>query len=150
MSGAQMSLLDTTPAPREGERKPIVDFWLLAIQLANPGQLPDGWKLFSYAAVDDCDKNAVLIGAVAPLKTSGKNKGYPNWARRDRSTERTFVITFAKMAEAMAHHEATTGLCHACHGNGTTFASWNRDTGIKYRHCTRCNGTGNAPEVSHG
>ena len=147
----QIDLLDVAPSVPVSERKPIVDFWLMAIE-AEQGPLPAGWRIFKWEALMDRDNNTLLTGAVAPPKLSGKNKGYPNWSKRDKATERTFVVSTAARRAAEAHHEVTTGDCSACHGNGTAWCGWSREEGSRYRHCKRCNGTGVAPkaEAAHG
>lgn len=146
----QLPLIEAPPA----ERKPTVDYWLLAIQLAHPGTLPEGWRLYSYKCLEDADNSALLKGCVEPPpKTTGKNKGRPNWSKVDKTTERTFIVSMRQKDAAVLHFESTTGDCHHCYGNGTEIASMGIH-GTTYRTCHRCKGSGKAAaravEVSHG
>jgi hypothetical protein len=133
----------------EATRKPVNDFYLLAIQLKE--SIPEGWCPMVYTALDDREGTALIQGSVAPLKTRGPSKGRPNWRKRDLSTERKFVVTRAQIQEAKAHFEARTGLCYECDGNGTKFSRWERDIGSTYdTPCKRCSQTGIAPHARPG
>lgn len=72
------------------ERGPIArDPLTWAIRQSHP-ELPDGWA-WMRASTDD-DGHTTATGAVCPLFKRGPRKGQRNWSKRDRSTERTFIV----------------------------------------------------------
>ena len=85
---------------------------------------------------------AEIIGAVAPLKTRGKNKGAHNWSQLDPATKRTVYITVAENEAFVKEWEKKTGLCANCKGDGQEWCGWGRDTGNRFRTCEKCKGEG--------
>jgi hypothetical protein len=57
-------------------------------------RLPAGWRAFRWALLEPWqDSPGVHItGAVAPLKTRGRNKGEPNWRLKDKESVREFCV----------------------------------------------------------
>lgn len=117
------------------------------------------WKAYEWEAIGMTAKTPAKLfavqGAVAPLKLRGKYKGEPDWKRMDVQTQQTAYITPAEHEAWLLKWEADNGKCHKCQGAGQVFASWNADTGVNTRTCSRCNGTGNPPvpaemEAFHG
>jgi hypothetical protein len=82
-----------------------------------------------------------FIGSVAPLKTSGKNKGYPNWQKRDKTTEKTFIVSVKDHEKWCGAWQKKTNKCAECVGTGKTIASCGAN-GTTYRECFKCKGTG--------
>jgi len=108
---------------------------------------PADWRWFSLKVLGndykDRTNGAVLVeGACAPPNyTRGQWKGTPNWKKRDKATDRQFVITMRDYDARKEQWERDTGKCFECYGSGQSFASTGRD-GTKYRDCRRCNATG--------
>lgn len=92
-----------------------------------------------------------LDGGVYPKVTKGKRMGEPNWRRPESGTEKTIYITPKKHSEWLLDWEKATGSCCKCYKHpGQEFAAWNHLTGTTYRTCSRCHGTGKAPEQKGG
>lgn len=111
------------------------DLWNL---LAKTRGVPDGWKWFRLEVADvkaPRHQSASLVtGAVATERfKSGPRKGEINWAKRDKSTERTLCIPFAEFDAFEAKWEADNNACSSCGGAG----KW--ESG---RECHSCKGTG--------
>ncbi len=63
--------------------------------------LPEGWRWCRSEAIGEGAHTLYRVtGAVCPRVTRGPRAGRVNWARRDRSTERTIVITRAQLDAA--------------------------------------------------
>lgn len=56
--------------------------------------LPMDWLAFKIVALEPYDQSPgnMVTGARTPLKQKGKFAGTPHWAKRDRSTEKTFLV----------------------------------------------------------
>ncbi len=84
-----------------------------------------------------------ITGAVAPLKTRGPCAGKSrNWQKMDKSTKRTIVIPVPDYDAWCAAWSLRTGKCIECTGRGQVMARWNHLTGMEYRSCHVCRGTG--------
>ena len=104
--------------------------------------MSDDWEIYFFESLDGkCFK---LIGAVAPLKKSGKNKGEKNWAKLDKATEKTVYITPDGHRVWMQQWETKTGKCSQCVGTGQELIGWSIKTGKVMRPCKKCSGSGNA------
>lgn len=130
-----------------GERRPkrvsLMDE--LAKSLAGMG--PD-WQPFRYEAIRGNDNPIMIVGAVAPVFTRGKNKGRRDWKRRDVSSERTVVIMGEERRRFEVQWSESTGLCPSCVGHGDVARGWSITDGTRYETCKRCNGTGKRAEAS--
>ena len=120
------------------------DFYNL---IAKERGMPDGWKWNVLKAVgENRERGGVLVvGAVCTATyTRGKRKGWPNWSKRDKSTERELFIAFADYDERVAAWERETGFCSHCDGTGQMTASVSIG-GKTFRPCSKCNATGRKP-----
>jgi hypothetical protein len=110
------------------------------------GQGP-GWHVFQWENLGEL-KACRLTGVVAPPLKSGKNKGEPNWKKKDKATERTVYVTDAERDAYEAAWEQRTGECSRCMGEGTTPSGCRKLADGTYektrRPCPRCGGTGKA------
>lgn len=84
----------------------------------------------------------IVIGAVVPLKTTGKHVGKPNWSKMDKSTVRTAYIALKDHADWVAQWEEKTGKCSACKGSGQEFAGCSVERGAWTRPCSKCGASG--------
>lgn len=119
------------------------DFYNL---IARDRGAPEGWRWFDLRVIGERPHHVIHVkGAVCDaVYKSGRYKGWPNWTKRDRSTERELVITPAEFDAAIAKWESETGLCHKCGGDGQELASCGVG-GNTYRPCSRCKASGKAP-----
>lgn len=126
---------------------------LLEMQARERAGMPDTWRIFRWECFPKTFRPEDVIyielsGAVVPPKLAGKYKGQPNWRRRDRSTERTIVITIPDANKWASEWSARTGKCDNCTGSGKVFHSWNHETGTTYKTCRMCEGSGLQPPRS--
>lgn len=111
-----------------------VDFWnLIALERG----MPNGWQWFWLQVVDhrlprDEAANSVTGAVCRERFKSGPRKGELNWAKCDRTTERTLIITFKELDAREEQWERDTTKCCRCFGSGKD--PW----GL----CRRCGGTG--------
>lgn len=120
---------------------PFVDFWQL---ICEERGVPLGWHWYSLEAIGDSrERGGVLVkGAICTtLYKSGVRKGQKNWTKRDRSTDREFLVTFREHDDFIARWERTTGMCSLCYGTGKRVGRVGVD-GRDYRDCYKCNATG--------
>lgn len=75
-----------------------------------------------------------MIGAVAPFKTKGPNKGERNWKKMDPATRREVYLPVEEHKAWVAAWEIKTGKCSACQGSGQTLSGG--------KSCPRCSGFG--------
>jgi hypothetical protein len=85
-----------------------------------------------------------LEGGECPLKTRGKNKGCPDFSKLQFRT--TFTVTAVEVSQWEAEYERETGNCKKCCGSGKAAASYSVVSGMTYRDCCRCQGSGAAPQ----
>jgi hypothetical protein len=85
-----------------------------------------------------------IVGAVAPLRKTGKRKGEHNWAKKDKSTERTVIITPKEHETWLREWSLKTGKCANCYGEGQVWIGWGRESGNRYKPCAKCSSTGRA------
>lgn len=114
---------------------------------------PDGWRWYSLQVIGDVTDRANSVyqikGAVCTaVYKSGRLKGHTNWTKRDRSTERDYIVTPSAFDEFVAKWETATGRCSRCGGDGKELQSCGID-GNTYRPCRRCSASGKAP-VTNG
>ena len=128
--------------PHRNERISLMDE--LAKSLAGMG--PD-WQPYRYEAIGGNDNLIMIVGAVAPVFTHGKNKGRRNWKKRDVSSERTVVIRGEERRQFEVQWSESTGLCPSCVGHGDVVRGWSIIDGTRYEKCKRCNGTGKRAEA---
>jgi hypothetical protein len=110
--------------------------------------MPEGWEWDEWSRAEDQVPAGFfkLVGAVAPR---GPRTGAPQWAKRDRSTERTLFIEYAAWEQWYKERAARLNECVECGGTGERLASVSVRDGAWYRVCSRCGGDGkhNRPEV---
>lgn len=107
--------------------------------------MPETWQPYRYEHVDP---DIVLItGMVAPLRTSGRDKGYPNFRKGDRTTERKTGFSTQEHFQFQRAWELRTGKCANCIGSGKVIAAAHADGTRAYRQCDRCEGSGKAPPL---
>ena len=106
---------------------------------------PEGWDVYRWEAIGgDRDSPPKLLrvdGVVAPAKTRGKHKGFPNWKAADKTTERTAYFTPDEHVEWCKQWDLRTGKCAECVGTGEVFQSWHFERGTTYKPCARCGGS---------
>lgn len=85
----------------------------------------------------------LLSGGVPRILKSGPRKGRGTWAgiTLDRC-----VVTQSEIAAEQRAYEASTGTCHRCLGEKQTIHGVSSTNGTTYRVCSRCMGTGLAPQ----
>lgn len=104
---------------------------------------PHGWQAYRYEVIGGIEAKLIQVtGAVVPLKKSGKNKGCPDWKRRDRATEETAYFTPQEHETWAQEWERKTGKCSDCSGDGKTLARWDAKEGATYKDCKKCSGSG--------
>lgn len=111
------------------------NFWNLIARARTGMAEPWGW--ISIQAIGGPPggpgTHTLLKGAMpGPPFKSGPRKGRTNWAKRDRSFDRTVVISNEDFDAFKRNWELETGLCCECGGDG----DW---CGVK---CPRCCGSG--------
>lgn len=127
------------------------DFWnLIAVEKFG---CPPGWQWLELKAIgDDLPREkciSMVRGAVCrEAFKSGPRKGKRNIAKRDRSTERTFYVTFGDFDAFCLEWERREGRCHSCGGAGRMPWRVSVTTGVEYEVCRRCKGDGKA--LPHG
>lgn len=117
--------------------------WMNEVAVKKVGG-PEGWSYCRWQRIGD-GEDFVVEGGIPRLLKAGPRKGEKTW--RDVPTQKT-VVTRAEMDAAQLAYEATTGTCGDCGGTREVFARWTKDNGTEMRQCTRCNGTGLAPNDS--
>lgn len=113
----QTSLLEPQPSPASSEPP---DLWSL---LATTRGVAEGWRWYKLETADHKaprhQSAALVTGAVCLARfKSGPRNGELNWAKRDKSTERTLVIPFPEFDAFMANWEAEHKACSSCGGAG--------------------------------
>lgn len=108
--------------------------------------MPPEWDSYEFEAIGAMPghppKLIRVAGAVAPPKVSGKNKGEPNWRKRDPATDKTAYFSPAEHEAWEATWEQKTGKCAECVGTGQKMAGWDVKTGVRYKPCVKCGASG--------
>lgn len=119
--------------------------YLLDMHARELVKMPENWEGYSWRVLGYPDRKLYEIKGcfTPPAITRGPRKGAPNWAKRDRSTERIVHIPFAEHEAWVEQWVERTGLCRKCLGRGEEVASVSvaRTT---YRQCRECLGSGKA------
>ena len=117
--------------------------------------MPPEWSGYEFEAIghtaDQREAKLIrVVGAIAPAKTRGKDKGQPNWRKLDPATEKTAYFTPAEHDDWTRQWEQKTGKCSVCLGRGEKWAGWSAESGHRYKPCDKCAATGKTPngEVS--
>lgn len=105
----------------------------------------DGWEGYAWEAADG---GSIVRGCVPDgVYSKGPRKGQPKFSNPVCGTEKTVVVALEELASAAAHHERSTGECWDCKGTGQTWAGWSAADGNRYKTCSRCGGSGSAPNM---
>jgi hypothetical protein len=107
--------------------------------------LPDSFAFFSWQCMPPGRREPIYFelagGECVPLK-SGKNKGTLNY--RKATNCQSFAVTVAEAEQMDVDYEAETGNCANCMGGGKEVARISTVSGIEYRECGKCKGSGRA------
>lgn len=120
---------------------------LIEIQARELAGMPENWEVYSWRVIGPPGpaKLYELKGCFKPPTfTKGAKVGEPNWAKRDKTSERVLHITPDEYQSWEDAWVKRTGLCPNCMGKGQTVASAGTG-GTTYRECHRCNGAGKPP-----
>lgn len=113
---------------------------------------PD-WYLASWEDVgfdptnpNDPNSKQKVTGYVAPLLADGKIA----WKYKDKSTKRTLTFARCELRAWILDWEQRTGKCSECHPDnpGQEWIGWSAIDGHKFKTCSRCNGTNQAPHIN--
>lgn len=112
------------------------------------GKLPANWRVYQWSCMPK-DGSEVMYYAISgavceAVKKRGKHKGWPDWTKCDRSTEKTINLGVAEHANWKQEWSKRTGKCLRCTGTGRVLVSVHVTHGAKYRPCPDCNATGAA------
>lgn len=120
---------------------------LLEIHAREKEQLPENWYAWLFE-VKECPLGRYfeVTGAVCPLKTRGKNKGEPNWSKKDKTTIKLVQIGADAHNKWVEEWEKKNNSCSECMGTGKVLVAWNIDTGSTYEPC-KCGR--NTPEIQN-
>ena len=121
-----------------------MNFWIETARRVHC--LPENWE----PCLLSCDPEFVppgytrIVGAV-PIGTitRGPNKGRPKMPKE----RQTVFVSDAQVRETEQLFEQNTGKCHKCEGDGNEWCGWSRESGNRYRRCSRCDGTGRPPQA---
>jgi len=98
--------------------------------------IPYRWEL---VGKDD----AIITGGIpTKRKTRGPRKG--DWDWTGVQAERC-VVTQSEFQAEMSAYEAESGKCSHCFGDAREWCGWSLAEGTKWRPCSRCGATGEAP-----
>ncbi len=120
---------------------------LLETHAREKAQMPPEWELYKWRSMPPERKFGEpclyheITGAVAPIKTRGKNKGHRDWLKMDKATKRVIVITPAEHETWLQEWQRKTGKCATCVGEGHTLKSFGV-SGTTYQECATCKGSG--------
>lgn len=103
------------------------------------GALPDGWEVGKWRRVGA--DATIYYGSVATVRVKGKYKGSKKWEKFTHEV----VVTDAEQRTEELRYESATGKCHQC-ADGKEWFGWSRTDGNRFRQCSRCAGSGSAPE----
>lgn len=103
---------------------------------------PADWRMFAWELVGKTNDVIITGGVPVGEYKKGPRKGNPKW---EMPGEKVVVTRAEEVAEKQAW-EASTGHCAECQGTKQQWAGWSNQSGTRYKPCTRCKATGNAPE----
>ena len=89
-----------------------------------------------------------VTGVVAPLKKVGEHKGFPNWRKGSKETNRTVILPIREHQQWIIDWVKKTGNCYHCLGEGKVVKRWTAATGTEYKPCTACKETGKSTDVT--
>ena len=117
------------------------DFSVMALKEKYP--IPEGWEIYAWEVMN-MDTPAEYIqhsgAVVTKTYTRGPKKGRKNWAKENRQSEMHLPLTRKELSAFLEKWSAETGLCHHCHGNGTSWYKWSAAEGTEYKTCRHCCG----------
>jgi hypothetical protein len=94
------------------------------------------FKFLNWQATDDGSN--ILEGAPTRIVTRGKHIGRTKFNGR----KQIIVVTESERKAAELDYERSTGKCSSCIGSGRKFAKWDHITGVWFRVCSECAGSG--------
>lgn len=141
------------PPKTDGVTGVIVMECLLETHAREKGKLPPDWEFYKWRSMPESRQYLEpclyheITGAVAPIKTKGKNKGRRDWDKMDKATKRVIVITPEEHETWLQEWERKTGKCNRCVGEGQTVKSFGVG-GTTYRECATCKGSGKSLQAA--
>jgi hypothetical protein len=108
--------------------------------------MPEDWQWFSIESKESPFGRFTQVTGAVPVGfySRGPRKGRTKWpANKDCQV---FQFTPAQLDDVMLAWEAETGNCFTCGGDGQEQFGWSKAEGRRYRQCSRCGGTGKAPQ----
>ena len=105
------------------------------------GNIP-GWEPYSFDYGHPDSVQCIIEGSIPRLLKSGPNKGRKT--HRDNTEYKRVLVTNAEVYEERVRFERETGYCSECFGSGLQQHGWDRETGRRYKGCSRCGATGKA------
>ena len=108
--------------------------------------MPVDWQWFSIQSKESPYGRFVQVTGAVPVGfySQGPRKGRPKWPINKDC--QIFQFTPAQLDEVFFAWEAQTGDCFKCGGSGQESFGWSKAEGKRYRQCSRCGGTGKAPQ----
>lgn len=115
------------------------DFWnLYAREKLGVGETWEWYQLRAQEADNETDIVEIRGANRPPPYASGKHVGSPNWNRRDRSTERRFLVAMGDLEVFKREWKKRTGLCRDCGDTGRSCSGWSATEGARFKPCRKC------------
>lgn len=100
---------------------------------------PPEWECYSW----EVKPTGMLIrGAIPQVDLFGGKE----WEPKIEDAE--FFVTDAMFEKWAKRYTGETGNCIECCGEGKVFARWHHETGLEYKQCPHCGGTGKAEAIA--
>jgi len=123
---------------------------LIDVHAREKAKASESWIVHNIMMMDD--DSLALTGSEVPIISRGKNKGRPNWKKRDVATEKKVCIQPQEHDEWLLRWETRTGKCSRCQGTGQVVGSLRHHDDVTTAvmgTCGRCDGDGLArPNVA--
>ena len=91
-----------------------------------------------------CESESITGGILLTGSETHQTNGKTKWKPRKECDK--VLLTMEDLEAVASEYESNTGNCHRCMGEKQEVFGWNIETGTKKRTCTRCGGTGIAPQ----
>lgn len=129
---SDLTLFGTAFDPHEAAHKAIPNFYnVVARQKLG---VSEAWQWHTLEVIGGGD---VLVTGAVPV--GYRRDGSPKWPTK--AHDQRAIVTDADLSAARDEWTLATGLCWNCGGSGKEMAGWSRDTGRRYRDCSRCSPT---------